>query len=299
MIYPWLTSHWQVLDASFKAGRFHHAQLFTGLPGIGKHDLALEIADALLCSDKNSLMSCGHCKNCILNKAQTHPDKLVISSEGATIGVDEIRQVSEFMYHSSQQGGTKVVIVHQAHKMTNSAANALLKTLEEPSKERFLILTCDDISLLPTTIISRCARNNIAISSLQNSIDWLAAEVFETEKLAWLPLFLQQPLKVKQWFDSQQIEHVNNLFGKINNIEHDSDIDEIINIVSKYPELVSEMKLFIIKRLNARSVEGGNFLNISSAQQALSEFVRDQKQIPGLNLNLALSKLFYNLRDAL
>ena len=59
------------------------------------------------------------------------------------------------------------------------------------------------------------------------------------------------------------------------------------------------MKLFIIKRLNARSVEGGNFLNISSAQQALSEFVRDTKQIPGLNLNLALSKLFYNLRDAL
>ena len=71
---PWLERPWLQLNTSFKAGRFHHAQLLAGLQGVGKLELAQRLADAILCESTSELLACGQCKSCALIAAQTHPD---------------------------------------------------------------------------------------------------------------------------------------------------------------------------------------------------------------------------------
>ena len=111
-----------------------------------------------------NLVACGNCKSCLLNQAGTHPDKRVVKVDGQTIGVDEIRDITDFINHSAAQNGNKVVVLEQCHKMTTAAANALLKTLEEPSLRRYLLLTCEQIAQLPATILSRCAVHEIKVN---------------------------------------------------------------------------------------------------------------------------------------
>ncbi|WP_241651800.1 DNA polymerase III subunit delta' [Pseudoalteromonas phenolica] len=256
---PWLERPWQQLNTSFKAGRFHHAQLLAGLQGVGKLALAQGLADAILCENTSELLACGQCKSCALIAAQTHPDKLLVSSEGATIGVDEIRAIADFIYHSAQQGGNKVVIVHQAHKMTHSAANALLKTLEEPNAKRFLILTCDDVAQLPATIVSRCAKSNVAVQSQQQVRAWLIQQLGDYVDQPWIDLFVSQPLKIKHWIETSQVEQINQLFNSIERLGHDTDVSECVELLMKSPELVSEMSLFVQERIKQRLCEGADF----------------------------------------
>jgi DNA polymerase-3 subunit delta' len=296
---PWLERPWQQLNTSFKAGRFHHAQLLSGLEGVGKLELAQNLADALLCERSSELLACGQCKSCALITAQTHPDKLLVSSDGATIGVDEIRAIADFIHHSAQQGGNKVVIVHQAHKMTHSAANALLKTLEEPNSKRFLILTCDDVAQLPATIMSRCAKTNVAVQSEQQVMNWLAVHLGDYSQQQWLPLFITQPLKIKHWFETDQVAQMSQLFHSIETLGHNTEVSKCVDLLLKSPDLVNEMSLFIQGRIKQRLCEGVDFLKITAAQQALADFIKDHQQIPGLNLHLALLKLFTSLKQAL
>ena len=296
---PWLERPWQQLNTSFKAGRFHHAQLFAGLQGVGKLALAQGLADAILCENTSELLACGQCKSCALIAAQTHPDKLLVSSEGATIGVDEIRAIADFIYHSAQQGGNKVVIVHQAHKMTHSAANALLKTLEEPNAKRFLILTCDDVAQLPATIVSRCAKSNIAVQSEQQVRAWLTKQLGDYAEQPCINLFISQPLKIKHWFETGQVEQINQLFHSIETLNHTTDVSQCVELLVKSPELVNEMGRFVQGRIKQGLYNGADFLKITVAQHALADFIKDHQQIPGLNLQLALLKLFTALKQAL
>jgi DNA polymerase-3 subunit delta' len=100
--------------------------------------------------------SCGHCKSCDLLKSATHPDHLQVELSGLTIGVDQIRAVSKMFEKTAQLSLNQTVIIQHADKMTESAANALLKTLEEPSNNSFIILLVKDQQRLLPTIISRC-----------------------------------------------------------------------------------------------------------------------------------------------
>jgi DNA polymerase-3 subunit delta' len=100
--------------------------------------------------------SCDHCKSCDLLKSATHPDHLQVELNGLTIGVDQIRAVSKMFEKTAQLSRNQTVIIQYADKMTESAANALLKTLEEPSNNSFIILLVKDQQRLLPTIISRC-----------------------------------------------------------------------------------------------------------------------------------------------
>lgn len=163
----WLIHYQQQLSQQITAGILPHALLLSGLAGTGKKPLAEWLVRVLLCqqlknnADDPVLTPCGQCKLCLLYAGKTYPDHLHLTPDGKSIGVDEVRRVSQFLEKTAQLGTNKTVIVDQAEKMTTAAANALLKTLEEPMANNTIILITSDADVLIPTIISRCRIINI------------------------------------------------------------------------------------------------------------------------------------------
>ena len=295
MPYPWLAQTQQQLLKSVNADRFHHGQLFYGLPGVGKQAMVEQLANALLCLQPKNLIPCGQCKSCHLNQANTHPDKRVINVEGQSIGVDDIRGVSDFMNQSAAQNGGKVVVINDCHKMTTAAANALLKTLEEPSKRRYLLLTISQLAQLPATILSRCAKTDIVVSSSDVTASWLGT-IVDNRQYPWLDLFYAQPLLVSHWQESDLLETVDNLYKFATSLKDSHNFSSLANILSKQPALISVFILFLNDHLKAQLVNGLSFDAYQNIQLAVTEFLQNSTHVLGLNLPLAISRLAYSLQ---
>lgn len=155
-----------------RLNRLPHALLFLGPNNIGKKEAARAFANTVLCSQSdNKGNPCQTCHACRLIQANSHPDLILIEpEEGArNIKIDQIRQVVDFVNESAMQGGYRVIIIHPANAMNTNAANALLKTLEEPSQNTLFILITHQKSDLPATITSRCQR--IVFSGADNPLD--------------------------------------------------------------------------------------------------------------------------------
>lgn len=154
----WLQPVWQKLASQLQASSLHHALLFTGIAGLGKEKLALRIAKGLLCQQpEENANPCAKCKSCQLFEAGSHPDFIGISpNDKDQIPIDIVRDANRRAFESSHQGGARVILLHKAHCMNPNAANAFLKTLEEPPANVYLLLTSDLPQLLLATIISRC-----------------------------------------------------------------------------------------------------------------------------------------------
>lgn len=294
MTYPWLNDIEQQLSTSFAAGRFHHGQLFNGQQGVGKTALVEQLANALLCQQPNGVQPCGQCKSCQLNQAGTHPDKLNVVIEGQSIGVDDIRNVSHFMSHSAAQNGNKVVIIKDSHKMTTAAANALLKTLEEPSSQRFLLLTTNAASQLPATILSRCTKTDVEVGDVQEAQYWLAS--LQIIDYPWLNLFYQQPLLVQAWQQKEQLETIDRLYKFATELKQGHNFSALVDIINKDNDLVRVFCLFLTEQLKQQLIAGMEFDAYQQAQNALNDFYQNCTQVLGLNLSLAVSKLAYSLR---
>ncbi|CAM3653842.1 MULTISPECIES: DNA polymerase III subunit delta' [Pseudoalteromonas] len=296
MIYPWLNDVHQQLTASFNAGRFHHGQLFNGQQGVGKHALVEGLANALLCSAPQNLVACGHCKSCHLNQAVTHPDKYTVQTDGQSIGVDDIRSVSDFMQQSAAQNANKVVVINDCHKMTTAAANALLKTLEEPSPQRFLLLTTNATAQLPATILSRCALSEVKVHNTEVAMQWIAQ--LNVPAYPWLKLFTQQPLLVARWQQDEQLEVIDQLYKFATELKQGHNFSALVDIISKDNERIRVFSLFLSEQLKQQLITGMDFDSYQNAQNALAEFVQNSTQILGLNLPLAVSRLAYRLRNS-
>jgi DNA polymerase-3 subunit delta' len=147
-----------------------------------------QLARLMLCLTPEEDRPCGHCHNCQLSKNGEHPDTLLVGpEEGARdITVDQIRALSEFVHKTSHTGIAKIVVISHAHRMNQSAANALLKTLEEPTKNTFLLLESELPGYLSATIRSRCQRISLAMPDLELSARWLEGYLQEDDDAAAL-----------------------------------------------------------------------------------------------------------------
>lgn len=173
--YPWLNASYRQIVSQHQANRSHHALLLQSLPGMGGDALAWGLSRWLMCRDPDGLKSCGNCHSCQLMQAGTHPDWYRLEAEKGkqALGIDAVRSVTEKIYHHAQQGGAKVVWLPDAGQLTEAAANALLKTLEEPPQNTWFLLNCTDPSRLLATLRSRCLLWHLPPPDEAQSLVWL------------------------------------------------------------------------------------------------------------------------------
>lgn len=174
--YPWQLNDWQQLVQQIDSQKLPHALMMAGPRGIGKRHLADVLAQLLLCISPVEGIACGRCRGCELNKAQTHPDLLWLEpkDEGKAIKVDQVRELTESLGKTAQQGGYKVVIIEPAEAMNGNSANALLKSLEEPAANTLLILVTHSPGSVLPTIRSRCQLRKFPLPRTEQILRWLS-----------------------------------------------------------------------------------------------------------------------------
>ena len=173
---PWHRAAVAQLSAAWANRHFPHALLMHGAAGLGKRHLAAWLAASILCDrGADALGRCGECASCKLIAAGSHADLLwvLLEEEKMQLSVDQVRAVSERLSKTSYRQGYKIAILDPAHQMSGAAANALLKTLEEPPPNSLLMLLSSQPSLLPPTVGSRCQRIAIARPSRPEALQWL------------------------------------------------------------------------------------------------------------------------------
>src|SRR5882672_884325 len=140
--------------------RVHGAYLFEGPAGTGKTETALWFARLLLCkgAEPGALEACGRCHDCRLFAADAHPDLHRVEPDGARIKVEAIRELRAGLSLVANERGRRVALIAQAEKLRAEAANALLKTLEEPPPGTVLLLVTSAAEVLPRTLRSRTLR---------------------------------------------------------------------------------------------------------------------------------------------
>ncbi len=199
---------WQQLplqraQAALAEGRLAHALLICGTQRIGKRAVAEHLAQSILCRERSAQgAACGHCRSCVLFAARTpasaievdgdgrslypdgrsgHPDVLTITFEinektdklRSVISVDQIRALGQRFALTPQMGGAQVALIVPADGMNANAANALLKTLEEPMQGRYVLLVTAHPMQLPATIRSRCQRIELHAPDGDDALGWL------------------------------------------------------------------------------------------------------------------------------
>ncbi len=147
----------RLLKRAVASGGVSHAYLLTGPPGIGKATLARALAAALMCQNEGG-SPCGECRACRLIASGNHPDLHVVESErvGANLKIEQVRDLQRQLALTPVEGRWRVAILRRFEEATTSAANALLKTLEEPPPYVVLVILASDADRLLPTIVSRC-----------------------------------------------------------------------------------------------------------------------------------------------
>ena len=213
-LYPWQAETWQRLQGL--RGRLPNALLLKGDEGIGKLDLALDFAQSILCeAPLPSGMACLSCPSCHWFAQESNPDFRLIQpdalaateespeKEGSKkasreISVDQIRALSSFVNLSAHSGGYRVVLIHPAEAMNSNSANALLKTLEEPTDKLLFILVSNKPQQLLPTILSRSLSIAVPMPSTELSVAWLKQQGIDNPE-ALLARTGFAPLLALQW----------------------------------------------------------------------------------------------------
>ncbi|MDR9392610.1 MAG: DNA polymerase III subunit gamma/tau, partial [Trueperaceae bacterium] len=146
----------EVLAAALAKGRTGHAYLFSGPRGVGKTTSARLLAMALNCERRDEgAAPCGTCDACTRIRSGRHADVVELDAASHN-SVDDVRELRERVRLASMEGGTRVWILDEAHMLSGAAANALLKTLEEPPPGLVFVLATTEPERLPATVLSRC-----------------------------------------------------------------------------------------------------------------------------------------------
>lgn len=174
---PWLRPLWRTITEEWAQQRLSHAHVLAWQPEIGVDRLLPQWIALLLCQQPGT-QACGRCKACQLQQAGTHPDYHCVESiDGKAIGVETIRDVVGQLQQTAHQFGARVVWIKDAERMSIAAANALLKTLEEPAPDTYFILTPRRIESLLPTLRSRAQLHAIAVPSSAALQKWLSQQL--------------------------------------------------------------------------------------------------------------------------
>jgi DNA polymerase-3 subunit delta' len=180
----------RLLKRAVAEGRIGQGLIFAGQPGVGKHQFALALAQAVNCLQPVEGDACGVCANCKKFAARDFTDVKTIAPDGQFIKIGQMREMSEEAYFRPYEGRRRVYIIDEAERFNEAAANSILKLLEEPPATSLLILLAAKPYALLATIRSRCQLLNFAPLATAELEDYLNANykrpVAETKLLARL-----------------------------------------------------------------------------------------------------------------
>src|SRR5690625_4921077 len=147
----------ELLAKIVKNNQLQHAYIFEGVAGAGKYEMAKWLAKAINCLNQTADGEpCGSCNQCLRIEQEEHPDVTMVEPDGLSIKVDQVRANKDEFSKSGMESRRKILIIEDMDKMTTSAANSLLKFIEEPEGEITILLLTTEVQQLLPTIVSRC-----------------------------------------------------------------------------------------------------------------------------------------------
>lgn len=171
------------LMRELERGRIVHAYLWVSPPQAGASQVAMAFAQALLCHAPTQQGACGHCPACSRFLTGNHPDMLVLTPiKKASIGVEEVRELSAQVQVRPYEGGRRVVVMDPADKLTPAAQNALLKTLEEPPGHAVFLLAASRMQAMLPTVLSRVQAMQLQRSPQQQIVQLLKSHGFDGDR---------------------------------------------------------------------------------------------------------------------
>ncbi len=213
---PWLAEPLARLERALATERLGHGWLLTGPAGIGKINLALVFGQRLLEGERAEPESLPADEGLPAYRrrhepADRHPDLHWVfpADDKQSIGVDQIREISELLSLKGFSGTVKVVVIEPADAMTSAAANALLKTLEEPTPDTYLLLVSDRPGRLPATIRSRCQHLVVAPPEREPAARWLADAAAPGAERS--PAAVPAPFRQPDASDKNTLKEINDL----------------------------------------------------------------------------------------
>ncbi len=186
-ILPWQEAQWQQLITSARANRLGHAWLLSGMAGLGKLRFAQTFAQTLLCATGLAQgRPCGTCKPCHWMNTAAHPNFKLLQADDKLIKIEQIRNLCNALTQTCPDGQYNITIIAPAEAMHPSAANALLKTLEEPVANSLLLLISHCPAQVPITIRSRCQQLQFKPAYQPAALNWLNQQLTEQQDAAML-----------------------------------------------------------------------------------------------------------------
>ncbi len=208
-MFPWLLDHWAFFIQRLTADRLAHALIIEGPAGSGKMILARAMVARLLCNEDQAC-ACENCRSCQLLAGGAHPDYFNLQPEedSEVIKVDQVRGLISKLDLTTSISTRKVAFIHPAECMNKSAANALLKSLEEPAGNAVLILVSNNPGRLPATIRSRCQAIVINQPDSQLVQKWLenSSGKSRAEVVSALQAAGGSPLRAQQYLESPELD---------------------------------------------------------------------------------------------
>lgn len=199
---PWLRPLWLRLRTDLSQQRLSHAHCIAWQPELGADRFIQQFTRLLLCQTPQQ-QACGSCKSCLLAASGNHPDYYCVDSiDGKAIGVEAIRDLTGHLQQTSNQFGAKVVWINQADRMSPTAANALLKTLEEPTQDTYFVLSPRRVSSLLPTLRSRMQIHVIQLPEQVALQQWLSQQLGRSttaNEQQLLQRYPQAPVQVLNW----------------------------------------------------------------------------------------------------
>ncbi|MGM0451461.1 MAG: DNA polymerase III subunit delta' [Pseudomonadota bacterium] len=180
--WPWQLDAYARLAHRLEQQQFPHALMLLGPAGVGKRQLAVALASLLLCeapvASDHGAVACGECKQCRLLSGEGHPDarRLMPTDQSRYIRIHQVRALGGFVMESPQVARRKVAILERADQLNLNSANALLKTLEEPPADTFLLVLQREGQPVLPTIRSRCQILRVEAPPTEQARAWLAGQ---------------------------------------------------------------------------------------------------------------------------
>ncbi|QNS02032.1 MAG: DNA polymerase III subunit delta' [Buchnera aphidicola (Pentalonia nigronervosa)] len=313
-LYPWLKKAYKNIIYQHMIKQAHHAILISTKPGIGASQLIWFISRWLLCLDPEKENICFKCHGCKLMSGKNHPDwHNVISSNNGVFHVDDIRKINHKVFMCSQQGGAKIIFLSNIKKLTESAVNAFLKTLEEPPENTwFFLIDYHHANNLYSTLNSRCLIYKLFSPKEKYSLEWLKNKTKKNNiiNLTALRLHDGSPIFAKKFISTklyterinfyQDLQHAfkeKNLLGILPKFLNNHCIQKIFWICSL---LLDAMKIKISENTfltNLDHVKLINFFSENYTSLCLYKSIQNWLlcryrllNIPGINYELLLTE---------